>query len=143
MPLKFNLKEQRKALKARMRSLAIFEKDLDEQFVRSSGKGGQNVNKVSTCVVLYHRLTRIRVKCQKERTQALNRLLARELLCCKVERQIKEKREQETREKEKALRQKRKKPARIKEAILEDKRRQSLKKQNRQRISTRKFFQEA
>src|SRR3972149_635601 len=66
-----------KSLLERMQALGVREQDIEEQFVRSSGAGGQKVNKTSSCVVLYHRPTGIRVKCQQERSQALNRFLAR------------------------------------------------------------------
>jgi len=69
-----------RALRTRLDQLGIREDDLDEQFVTSGGKGGQNVNKVATCVVLVHRPSGTRVKCQQERTQGLNRYLARKLL---------------------------------------------------------------
>ena len=118
----------------RMRALRIFEKDLDEQFVRSSGPGGQNVNKLATCVILSHCPTGIKVKCQKERSQALNRVLARELLCRKVEGERRKVLARIQQEREKRRRQKRKKPAALKAMILEEKRRQAVKKQNRRRI---------
>src|SRR2546430_17170738 len=69
--------EKQQALAARMRALGVREDELEEHFVRSGGKGGQNVNKVSTCVVLRHRPSGVMVKCQRERSQALNRFLAR------------------------------------------------------------------
>src|ERR1041384_8224478 len=77
--------EKESQLIERMRALGVREQDIDEQFVRSSGAGGQNVNKVSSCVLLHHRPSGIRVRCQKERSQALNRYLARRLLLDKIE----------------------------------------------------------
>ncbi|MBI3099692.1 MAG: peptide chain release factor-like protein [Planctomycetes bacterium] len=80
--------EKEAALARRMLALGIREADLDESFVRSSGPGGQNVNKVATCVVLRHRPTVIEVKCSRERTQALNRFFARRLLADRVEERL-------------------------------------------------------
>ena len=68
-----------------MARLGVREEDLDEQFIRSSQKGGQNVNKVSTCVFLRHRPSGIMVKCQEERGQGINRLVARKRLLAKIE----------------------------------------------------------
>ena len=72
-------------LRERMEELGIFEKDIDEKFVRSSGHGGQNVNKTSTCVYLKHVPTGIEVKCMKDRSQSINRFLARRELVKKIE----------------------------------------------------------
>lgn len=68
----------------RMAELKIREADLEEKFVLGSGRGGQKVNKSSTCVYLRHRPTGVEVKCQKERSRALNRFFARRLLCDKI-----------------------------------------------------------
>jgi protein subunit release factor B len=74
-------------LRRRMELLGLREEDLEESFVRSGGHGGQNVNKTATCVMLCHRPTGLRVKCQDSRQQGLNRLLAREWLVEKIEEQ--------------------------------------------------------
>ena len=68
-----------------MQRLAIRESDFEERFIRAGGPGGQRVNKVSTCVVLRHRPSGIEVRCQRERSQVLNRFLARRLLLAKLE----------------------------------------------------------
>lgn len=114
-----------------MEGLGIFEKDIVEKFIRSSGRGGQRVNKVSTCVYLKHIPTKIEVKCQKERSQALNRFLARRILTDKIEKEIRGKESEELQRIEKIRRQKRKRSKRAKLKILEEKRKQSLKKKER------------
>ena len=82
----FNVSEKKeKALLDRMRELNVTENDLDEQFIRSSGPGGQKVNKTSSCVCLRHIPTDITVKYQRERSQALNRFFARRTLLDKIE----------------------------------------------------------
>jgi protein subunit release factor B len=78
--------EKNRWLKEKMELLDIHEKDIDEKFVRSSGKGGQKVNKTSTCVYLKHIPTSIEVKCMKDRSQSINRFLARRELVKKVEK---------------------------------------------------------
>ncbi len=76
--------EKNRWLRERMAALGIREEDLEERFVRSSGKGGQHVNKTSSCVYLKHLPTGIEVKCMEERSQSLNRFLARRELVEKV-----------------------------------------------------------
>ncbi len=78
--------EKRKWLQEKMEALSISEKDLEEKFIRSSGKGGQKVNKSSSCVYLKHLPTGIEVKWMTERSQGLNRYLARRELVRKMER---------------------------------------------------------
>lgn len=77
--------EKNKWLKERMETLAIFEKDIKEKFVRSSGKGGQKVNKTSSCVYLKHIPTGIEVKCMEDRSQSINRFLARRELVERID----------------------------------------------------------
>lgn len=83
----FGVREDKeKWLVQRMEALNIQEKDIEEKFIRSTGKGGQKVNKTSTCVYLKHLPTGIEVKIMRERSQALNRFLARRELVKRIER---------------------------------------------------------
>jgi peptide chain release factor len=120
--------EKEKKLLARMQALGVQEQDVEEQFVRSSGAGGQKVNKASTCVVLHHRPTGIRVKCQKERSQALNRFLARRILLDKIEAKLTGAHAAEEQRIAKIRRQKRKRSRRAKLRLLAEKSRQAEKK---------------
>ena len=126
--------EKEKELLARMEKLGLEERDIKESFVRSSGPGGQNVNKVSTCVVLLHKATGISVKCQRARAQALNRFYARRLLLDKIERHQKGFVEEERKRIEKIRRQKRKRSKRAKEKCLRLSAR-SQKKRRQDRLS--------
>ncbi|MCB1146790.1 MAG: peptide chain release factor-like protein [Leptospiraceae bacterium] len=82
--------EKAAALLRRMQKLGIFESDLKETFIRSGGKGGQNVNKVATGVRLSHSLSGIDIKCSVYRTQGMNRYKARVILCEKIEERERE-----------------------------------------------------
>ena len=77
--------EKLAALRERMEALGIREQDLEESFVRGSGRGGQKVNKTNNCVYLRHTPTGIAVKCHADRSRELNRFLARRELCDAVE----------------------------------------------------------
>ncbi|MFC1666307.1 peptide chain release factor family protein [Candidatus Omnitrophota bacterium] len=131
--MRFNVRiDKEEALNLKMASLGIKETDLEEKFIRSSKKGGQKVNKSSTCVYLKYKPAGIEVKCQRERSQALNRFLARRILVSKIEALILGKRAAKEKEIEKIRRQKRKRSRRAKEKVLRYKKMRSEKKKLRQ-----------
>ncbi len=118
-----------------MQRLGISEDDLQETFIRSSGPGGQKVNKTATCVYLVHTPSGLSVKCQKTRSQAMNRFLARRILLERIERLQKGQADAERKRIEKLKRQKRKRSKRAQEKVLQAKRRQSEKKAFRSKVS--------
>ncbi len=126
-------RDKEDALRKKMDGLGIFEKDIVEKFIRSSGKGGQKVNKTSSCVYLKHLPTKIEVKCQRERSQSINRFIARRILTDKIEKMIRGKESEEQQRIAKIRRQKRKRSKRAKLKMVEDKRIHSRK------IKERKF----
>lgn len=123
--------EKERALLEKMQYLGIREDDIVERFIHSRGHGGQNVNKVSTCVYLKHLPTGIEVKCQQERSQALNRFFARRILIQKIEDKILGRESEERQRIAKIKRQKRKRSRRAQEKVLHVKHIQSEKKKAR------------
>ena len=118
----------------RMRKLEISETDLEESFARSSGPGGQNVNKVSTAVTLRYLPTGISVTVQDSRSQAVNRRLARERLLDAIESARDGQRMAEIAKREKERRRKSPRPASLKRKILESKRKRAELKKQRTKI---------
>jgi len=121
-------------LRQRMATLGVTEADWEESFVRSGGHGGQNVNKTSTCVMLVHRPTGLRVKCQFTRHQGQNRFLARRMLLDKIERQQTGQVAAEVAAREKIRRQKRRRSRRARERMLADKAHHAAKKAARRAV---------
>jgi peptide chain release factor len=127
--------EKEAALRQRMERLGVREEEFRETFIRSSGPGGQKVNKTSSCVYLVHLPTGLSVKCQQERSQTLNRFVARRLLLDRIERLQKGLISAERMRAEKIRRQKQRRSRKAKEKILEAKHLLSEKKTLRTRIS--------
>jgi protein subunit release factor B len=126
--------EKERALRDKMQALGVREEDIVERFIRSGGPGGQNVNKTATCVYLRHLPTGIQVKVQQERSQGLNRYIARTLLMRKIESLILGRLSQEQQRIAKIRRQKRRRSRRAKLKLLEDKHRHSEKKLFRAKV---------
>ena len=131
MPDPYISQAKRERLAARMKELEVNENDLVEKFITGSGKGGQKVNKTSSCVYLRHGPTGIELKCQRERSREMNRFLARRELCDRIEERILGRVTERRRLQEKIRRQKRRRSRRQKERMLEQKHKQSQKKRRR------------
>lgn len=113
------------------RLLNVRAEDITEQFVRGSGKGGQKINKTSSCVVVRHLPTGIEVRCQKHREQSKNRLSAYKLLILKIEDRVKGRQSQRAQAIFKLKKQKKRRSRKSKEKMLEGKKMRAEIKQNR------------
>jgi len=121
-------------LERRLAKLGVREEDLVERFVRSSGPGGQKVNKTSSAVQLKHLPSGIEIKAQGSRSQALNRFSARRQLVERLEAAVEGRRSAAAQRLAKVRRQKRKRSKRAKAKMLDQKRKQGEKKQGRQKV---------
>jgi protein subunit release factor B len=124
----------REKIDNRMTQLGVQEADLQEIFARSSGPGGQNVNKVATAVTLRHRPSGISVTVQDSRSQSQNRKLARERLLRAIEHRQRAARQAQIAAREKERRRKSSRPPALKRRILESKRRRAELKKQRGRV---------
>ncbi len=123
-----------RALEAELHAFGIYEREIQEKFIHSGGPGGQHVNKVATCVYLKHLPTGLEVKCQQERSQALNRFFARRLLLEKIKERVFHEKSERQRQIEKIRRQKRRRLRRTKEKVLAAKRARAEIKQGRTKV---------
>lgn len=125
--------DKHEALQRRMASLGISEEDLTEKFIRGSGNGGQKINKTSSCVYLQHGPSGIEIKCQADRSQTMNRYLARRELCARIEEIELGKKSARQQQREKIRRQKRRRSRRQRQRDVAQKRQHGQKKDLRRR----------
>ena len=116
---------------ARLAALGLAEPEFEEKFARSSGPGGQHVNKVSTAVTLRHAPTGVAVTVQDSRSQSMNRQLAWERLLDAIERARREAKVAAKSAREKKRRQNAKRPWGLKQRILDSKKRRGQTKKLR------------
>lgn len=128
------IQSAKEALQRRFARCGVRDEDLAESFARSSGPGGQNVNKVSTAVTLRHGPSGFAVTVQDSRSQATNRQIARERLLALIEREQREQKKAAQSAREKKRRQNSKRPRGLQKRILETKRRRGDTKKMRGKI---------
>lgn len=126
--------QKQEALRRRMLALGVREEEIEEGFTRAGGRGGQKLNKTSSAVLLVHRPTGVRVRCEASRSQALNRFLARRLLLDRIEERRRGHVAAARAAAEKIRRQKRRRSRRARERMLEGKRLQAERKSRRARV---------
>ena len=127
-------KDKEAQIARRMTRLGIRESELEEKFVRGSGHGGQKINKTSSCVYLKHLPTGIEIKCQSERSQALNRWIARRELCDRIEKRRRDAALRKKQAREKKRRTNRQPSRAAKARTVQEKRRHGEKKKLRGRV---------
>ena len=127
--------EKETQLLARLADLGVSEADLDEKFIRGGGPGGQKTNKTSSTVCLRHKPTGIEVRCARERSQSMNRFLARRELCERIAEKIRGEKSKKKQEQEKIRRQKRRRSRRQTAIMVDAKKKHGSKKALRQKPS--------
>jgi peptide chain release factor len=120
-------------LKSWMNGLGILEEQIDEQFIIGSGRGGQKIQKTSSCVRLSYLSGQIVIKCQESRSREMNRFLARRRLCEKIDCIQNREKSAKKKQQEKIRRQKARRSRKAKEKMLENKRHQAKRKLGRRK----------
>jgi protein subunit release factor B len=123
-----------KEIKEKAAMMKISPDDISEYFIRGGGKGGQKINKTSSCVLLRHKPTGIEVRCQKYREQSKNRISAYKLLVLKIEEAVLGEESERAKKIFKIRKQKQKRSKKAKEKILEEKKRRAEIKQTRRPV---------
>ena len=124
-------KDKWDSLHAKMEKLGMKEEEIIEKFILGSGRGGQNLQKTSSCVYLKHLPSGLEVKCQQTRSRDQNRFFARRELLDKLEQEILGEKSRKQQEIEKLRRQKQRKTRKQKAKMVEDKKQRSVIKEGR------------
>lgn len=119
---------------ARLARLGLRADDIEESFARSSGPGGQHVNKVSTAVTLRHAPSGVAVTVQDSRSQAMNRQIARERLLQTLEEARRAEKAAQRSDQEKIRRQNRPRPRGVKRRMVDNKKKRGVVKKLRGRV---------
>ena len=114
--------------------LHVFPQDIEEQFVRGSGSGGQKMNKTASTVWLKHLPTGIEVKCQVQREREANRMEAYRMLLMKIEERILGKKSEMAQKVFKLRKQKKRRSRKAKEKMMDEKNHRGGIKENRQKL---------
>lgn len=123
-------------IESKLAALGTSSADIEERFIRGSGKGGQKINKTSSCVWLRHRPTGVEARCQRERSQLANRELAWADLCEKLAERRRASAALQQQEREKDQRRNRQKSRGQKRRMIASKKHRSAIKARRGRAET-------
>ncbi|MCD6109846.1 peptide chain release factor-like protein [bacterium] len=118
----------------KIKELDIKPEDIEEQFIRGSGHGGQKVNKTSSTVRLKHLPTGLEIRCQEHREQSKNRITAYKLLVDKIEDLIRGKESEKAKKIYKIKKQKKRRSKKTKEKLLKIKKQRKTKKELRKKV---------
>ena len=122
------------AIMARLAALGVRPEDIEERFIRGAGPGGQKINKTSSTVWVRHRPSGTEVRCQRERSQTVNRETAWMELCAKLEERRRAMVAMLQDERQRNMRRNRQKSRGQKARMIEEKKRRAAHKARRGRV---------